>query len=63
MVSTNKDGEFWKEEKDQWEKYVIELEKEAQVSKVWFLFERFTTVIFVFSTGYFLYHAMRFFNQ
>ena len=62
MVSTEND-DFWNDNKDKWEEHVMELEKDAKGYRAWYLFERFTTVVFIFSTGYFLYHAIRFFNQ
>ena len=48
---------------DQWEESLELLEQEEVKSTRWRIFEKFTCVTFLLATGYFLYHAVRFFNQ
>jgi|TARA_Y100000401_G_C8220659_1_gene173125 N-dimethylarginine dimethylaminohydrolase len=48
---------------NQWEESLELLEQEETKVRRWRVFEKFTIVVFTFSTGYFLYHTIRFFNQ
>ena len=48
---------------NQWEESLELLEQEEVKVRRWRVFEKFTIVALTLSTGYFLYHSIRFFNQ